>query len=103
LINYALIKVEREDRFIKPLIKNHLMASGRHFKDLWKRSLVKTLTYRILIIILDFGVVFLFTHKYDIALGFVIISNIYTSFAYYGHERIWDRVKWGKSKDDEHQ
>jgi uncharacterized membrane protein len=75
------------------------MGDKKHSVESWKRSLVKTITYRIAIVILDFSVVFLFTHRYDVAVGFVIISNLYTSAGYYLHERIWDRIKWGKVKN----
>jgi len=74
------------------------MRKNKPYVENWKRSLIKTITYRIAIIILDFTVIFLFTHNYDIALGFVIISNLYTSAGYYVHERIWDKISWGKAK-----
>lgn len=64
----------------------------------WKRSLFKTITYRVFIMILDFSFVFLFTGKYLIAIGFVIISNIYTTVGYFIHERIWAKIKWGRNK-----
>lgn len=60
-----------------------------------KRSLVKAFTYRIVIIILDFSVIYLLTHRVDVAVGFTIISNIYTTAAYFLHERIWNRIRWG--------
>jgi uncharacterized membrane protein len=60
-----------------------------------KRSLVKALTYRVIIVCLDFLVVYILTKKTDVALGFMIISNIYTSVGYFVHERIWARIKWG--------
>lgn len=60
-----------------------------------KRSLVKAITYRAVIIVLDFSVIYLLTRKVDIALGFMIISNIYTTAAYFIHERVWNRTKWG--------
>jgi uncharacterized membrane protein len=61
-----------------------------------KRSLVKALTYRVVIVCLDFLVIYIFTHKVEVALGFMIISNIYTTVAYFLHERIWARIQWGK-------
>ena len=65
------------------------------------RSIVKTISYRLLIVILDFSVIYLMTGKVAIALGFMIISNIYTTIAYFAHERIWNRVSWGlKSKPE---
>jgi adenylylsulfate kinase len=48
------------------------------------------------IIILDFTVVYLLTGRVETALGFMLISNIYTSIAYYFHERIWNAINWGK-------
>jgi uncharacterized membrane protein len=64
----------------------------------WRRSLVKAITYRLLIIALDITFIYLLTRSLDIALGFMIISNVYTSIAYYLHERIWNKVGWGKTK-----
>jgi len=68
------------------------------FKEHRTRSLTKAITYRIAILILDFTSVYLLTGRIDVALGFMLISNIYTSTAYYFHERIWNRIKWGKKK-----
>ena len=62
-----------------------------------RRSLVKAITYRLIIIVLDITAIYLFTRNLDIALGFMIISNVYTSVAYYFHERIWNRISWGKT------
>ena len=60
-----------------------------------KRSLVKAITYRIVIVILDFTVIYVLTGQVNIALGFMVISNIYTTAAYFIHERIWNKIKWG--------
>jgi uncharacterized membrane protein len=65
-------------------------------KEKATRSLVKAISYRILIIILDFSVIYLLTRRFDIAFGFMVISNVYTTVAYYIHERIWDKIKWGR-------
>ena len=61
----------------------------------FKRSLVKALTYRILIMCLDFATIYLLTGHMGVAVGFMVISNLYTSIAYLAHERIWARIKWG--------
>ena len=53
-----------------------------------RRSIVKAMSYRAVIICLDFLVIYLFTHKVDVALGFMIVSNIYTTVAYVLHERV---------------
>ena len=62
-----------------------------------RRSIVKTVSYRLIIIALDFTAIYIFTGKVKIALGFMIVSNIYTSVGYFIHERVWDKIKWGKS------
>ena len=60
------------------------------------RSVVKTVSYRVVILILDFAAIYLFTGQVKVALGFMVVSNIYTTLGYFFHERIWDRIKWGK-------
>jgi uncharacterized membrane protein len=60
-----------------------------------KRSVVKALTYRVAIVCLDFLAIYIFTHKVEVALGFMIVSNIYTTVGRFLHERIWARIRWG--------
>ena len=57
--------------------------------------MVKALTYRAAIIVLDFSVIYLLTGRVDVAVGFMVISNVYTTFAYFVHERIWNKIRWG--------
>ena len=61
------------------------------------RSIVKSLTYRLMIVVLDITVIYILTGRLDAALGFAVISNIYTTIAYYFHERIWNKIEWGKT------
>jgi uncharacterized membrane protein len=60
-----------------------------------RRSVIKAVTYRVLIMCLDFGTIYFFTGAIRVALGFMIASNIYTTVAYIAHERLWSRIKWG--------
>ncbi len=61
-----------------------------------KRSMVKALTYRVVIVCLDFLAVYLFTGKTTIALGFMLVSNVYTTVCYFLHERLWAHLEWGR-------
>ena len=61
-----------------------------------RRSLAKATTYRIFIMSLDFITIYLFTGTARVAVGFMIVSNIYTSVAYLVHERLWARIRWGR-------
>ena len=66
------------------------------FREYLKRSVVKAVSYRIVVVIADFIAVYFFTGKIEIAIGFVVVSNVYTSVLYFLHERFWDRVAWGR-------
>jgi uncharacterized membrane protein len=35
-----------------------------------------------------------FTHKVDVALGFMVVSNVYTTIGYFVHDRLWARIAW---------
>lgn len=65
-------------------------------KESFQRSVVKTIIYRVVIIVLDFSFIYLFTGQVKVAVGFMVVSNIYTTLGYYFYERIWDKIKWGK-------
>ncbi len=60
-----------------------------------RRSVTKAITYRIVIMSLDFITIYLFTGAVRIAFGFMIASNVYTTVCYILHERIWARISWG--------
>ncbi len=56
---------------------------------------MRSVSYRLVIMALDFTVLTLLTQRMDIAFGFVVVSNIYTTAAYFIHERLWNRIQWG--------
>ena len=60
-----------------------------------QRSLVKAITYRVVIMCLDFITIYLFTGETHVAIGFMVVSNLYTSVAYFLHERLWANIRWG--------
>jgi uncharacterized membrane protein len=77
-----------------------LLPGAGHAEETLRRSIVKTVSYRILILILDFTSIYLFTGQVKVAVGFMVVSNVYTTLSYFFHERIWDRVRWGKTPVD---
>ena len=62
-----------------------------------KRSLVKAVTFRALILCSDAVVIFLITHRWDTTLSLVVATNLASSTLYFIHERIWSRIQWGRS------
>jgi adenylylsulfate kinase len=78
------------------MVEKLFIQSTLH-RDTLRRSVIKTISYRVIILILDFVSIYLFTGQLKVALGFMIVSNIYTTLGYFLHERIWDKIKWGKT------
>ncbi len=70
----------------------------KKFHEEVKRSVTKAVTFRILVLCSDAIIVFAITHRYDITLGVVIFSNFASSILYYLHERLWNKIHWGRSK-----
>lgn len=73
-----------------------LLPHTHRAKDKLERSILKTITYRLFIIILDFLFIYVLTKQIKVAVVFMVVSNIYTTVAYYIHERYWNNVKWGR-------
>lgn len=63
-----------------------------------KRSIVKTVTYRLLIILSTFTIVFLTTKRLDLTIGITFSANVINTLLYYIHERVWNKIHWGKAK-----
>ncbi len=64
-----------------------------------KRSLAKTATFRITVIIADLIIIYALTHKFYITLSIIVLSNLASTILYFLHERIWNRISWGKMKN----
>jgi uncharacterized membrane protein len=62
-----------------------------------RRSLAKSITYRVVIMTLDFLTILLLSGEVHIALTFMVVSNLYTSIVYFLHERLWAHLTWGIS------
>jgi uncharacterized membrane protein len=61
-----------------------------------KRSFAKSITWRILAIIVTFGSIYFLTGETDTATAGTILTNTINFVLYYLHERVWNSVKWGK-------
>jgi len=60
------------------------------------RSVAKAITYRVIVMCADATAIYLLTGAWRVALGFMILSNIYTTVLYVVHERVWARISWGR-------
>lgn len=68
----------------------------KKFSEKTERSLLKTLTFRILIILLDTATLLYLTKRIDITLHVISVSTLIHTLVYFLHERYWNNIHWGK-------
>ncbi len=61
-----------------------------------KRSIIKALSWRIIATFTTMGVVFIFTKKLILTLEVGFLEVTLKMLFYYLHERLWEKIKWGK-------
>ena len=65
--------------------------------DLQKRTIVKTLTWRVIASLTTFMIAWILTGDLLIGVSIGSIEAIAKIFLYYFHERIWNNIDWAKS------
>jgi len=60
-----------------------------------KRSITKSITFRVLVIISDMVIITAVTHSYGVAFGVTVATNVGSTILYYLHERVWAKIRWG--------
>jgi uncharacterized membrane protein len=71
-------------------------------RDSHQRSIVKTLSWRLLATIITMSVALVITGKIRLAAEIGVIDTLVKIGSYYFHERIWNRLTWGKTKPPEY-
>ena len=61
-----------------------------------KRSFVKAISWRIIATSTTMTLVFLVTGELALATSVGILDVIFKLILYYGHERSWNLINWGK-------
>ena len=64
--------------------------------DTTRRSLVKTITWRVLGSTSTFTIAYLITGRLDASSAIAVVQMTVNTFLYLFHERLWSRVKWGR-------
>jgi len=65
--------------------------------DLKKRTIVKTMTWRVTASLTTFLIAWMLTGDFLIGASIGSIEAIVKIFLYYLHERIWNNINWAKS------
>lgn len=61
--------------------------------DTAKKSLYKTISWRIIAFLISYLITYLFTTSSEISLIIVIVANTLSMVAYFIHERIWNNYE----------
>jgi uncharacterized membrane protein len=65
-----------------------------------KRAIVKTLCYRLFMLLITVGVAWIVVGDAGTALNIGIVANIMKTGTYYLYERTWDHITWGVQKPE---
>lgn len=68
-----------------------------------KRSVAKSITWRIFSFILTIIIIFAYTRNIGQAIGVGAGIDIIKMVLYYMHERLWNKIKFGRHKVDDYQ
>jgi uncharacterized membrane protein len=60
------------------------------------RSVFKSISWRVVATLTTMTIVYLFTKEIFLSIGVGVVEVIAKILFYYLHERIWNKIKWGK-------
>lgn len=64
--------------------------------DQARRTLAKTITWRITGSTSTFTIAYLMTGNVGLSSGIAVVQMIVNTFLYYAHDSAWNHVKWGR-------
>ena len=68
------------------------------YKETNKRSIVKGISWRVIATTTTIIIVYLFFGRLDLAIATGMIETVLKVALYWGHERVWFKVRWGKKR-----
>ncbi|MCY4586247.1 MAG: DUF2061 domain-containing protein [Bryobacterales bacterium] len=68
-----------------------------------QRSIAKAVSYRFFGSLLTALIAYLFMGAWDVALGVGLLDSVAKTAAYFLHERLWARIKWGAPRPPDYQ
>jgi uncharacterized membrane protein len=67
--------------------------------DRHKRTLMKTISWRVIGLFYTLGVLWAWGDGHNVIV-LALVLNIPIMLLYYGHERIWNKIHWGRHKKE---
>ncbi|WP_178916434.1 DUF2061 domain-containing protein [Natronomonas gomsonensis] len=59
------------------------------------RAVVKTVGYRLFMVVITVAVAFFVVGNVGEALSIGLVANVLKTGTYFAYERVWDRIEWG--------
>ncbi|MFW5964074.1 MAG: DUF2061 domain-containing protein [Natronomonas sp.] len=59
------------------------------------RAVVKTVGYRLFMLVITVAVAFFVVGNVGEALSIGLVANLLKTGTYFAYERVWDRIEWG--------
>ncbi|NKE36926.1 DUF2061 domain-containing protein [Natronococcus sp. JC468] len=72
--------------------------ASRHPRQARLRAIVKTVLYRVVMVLVTVSIALLVTGNAGEALSIGLATNVLKTGTYYAYERVWDRIEWGVSR-----
>lgn len=66
------------------------------FRETHLRTFVKTILYRISTSLITILIIFIVTRHVIVSLGAGAVESVTKLIFYYGYERFWNVIRWGK-------
>jgi len=73
------------------------------FYETHTRTIAKICTWRVLLTGVNFTYTYVVTGDWRAGLAVAGLAAIFNSFIYWGHERVWNSIVWGKREKDDIQ
>ncbi|MCD6406378.1 DUF2061 domain-containing protein [Candidatus Aerophobetes bacterium] len=67
-------------------------------KETRKRSLVKALTYRVIVTLVAFLLAYHYTESVEKSIQIIVYYYLGSVIIYFLHERLWLRIRWGREE-----
>jgi len=67
-----------------------------------KRSIVKSLSWRVCALLITMVVSLIITQRLAVALTIGGVDCLFKLLVYYGHERLWNRLSFGRQVDPDY-
>lgn len=64
-----------------------------------KRSFAKAFTFRVIMVIVGFIIVYAFTRSIELSLSISLVRDGVATVIYFAHERGWNKISWGMQKE----